>query len=365
MIPMLDLKTEFLDIEDEVISAVVRVLKSTRYILGPHVTGFEDALRRYYDTRHAVGVASGTDALYLSLAALGIGKGDEVITTPFTFFATVESIILMGASPVFVDIDPVSMNIDAARIEERITPRTRAILPVHLFGLPCGMDEIVRVAKKHGLHIVEDCAQSFGASYKGKKTGTFGDTGCFSFYPSKNLGCYGDGGAVITGNDALHEKITMLRNHGSSAGYVHEKIGFNSRLDEIQAAILSIKLKKVDEKNAWRRRLAALYTSLLKDRVICPHEPEGFSSCYHQYTIRSPRREAIREALHGQDIASVVYYPIPMHLQKPIHVYGYAKGALPHAERAANEVLSLPIYPGMKEEDVRGVSEVISKCLGG
>ncbi|MBF0458824.1 MAG: DegT/DnrJ/EryC1/StrS family aminotransferase [Nitrospirae bacterium] len=363
MIPMLDLRREFLDIEDEVVAAVIEVLKGTRYVLGPEVEAFERQLAKYHGLSHCAGVGSGTGALFLSLASLPISPGDEVITTPFTFFATVESIMYVGAKPVFADIDTRTLNIDVDLIEEKITDKTKAILPVHLFGLPCNMKRIMELAKKYNLYVIEDCAQSFGSSIDGKLTGTFGSAGCFSFYPSKNLGCYGDGGAVVTDNKEMYENILALRNHGSRGNYIHSVVGFNSRLDEIQAAILLIKLKKVESNNAMRRENAAIYTSLLSSAVMCPDIPMGYTSNYHQFTIRSPHRNKIKDALHEADVSSVVYYPVPMHLQKPLEQFGYRKGDFPVAETASEEVLSLPVYPGLSQEAIGRIAEVIKKCL--
>ncbi|MBF0488811.1 MAG: DegT/DnrJ/EryC1/StrS family aminotransferase, partial [Nitrospirae bacterium] len=346
MIPMLDLRKEFLDIEDEVVGAVIEVLRGTRYVLGPEVEEFERRLAQYHGLAYGAGVGSGTGALFLSLASLPISPGDEIITTPFTFFATVESILYVGAKPVFVDIDNKTLNIDVDLIERKITKKTKAILPVHLFGLPCDMKRLMELAKKYNLYVIEDCAQSFGSSIDGRLTGTFGDSGCFSFYPSKNLGCYGDGGAVVTNNQEMYETILALRNHGSRGNYIHSVVGFNSRLDEIQAAILLIKLNKVEGNNAKRRENAALYTSMLSSTVMCPYIPQGYTSNYHQYTIRSAHRDKIKDALHDADISSVVYYPLPIHLQKPLGRFGFKKGDFPVAETAAAQVLSLPVYPG-------------------
>ncbi len=363
MIPMIDLKEDFLEIKDEVVDTTISILKSTRYILGPHVEKFERKLAAYHNMSFAVGVASGTDALHLSLASLNIRKGDEVITTPFTFFATIESIIYQGAVPVFVDIHEKTMNIDVEKIEEKITERTRAILPVHLFGLPCDMETIMHIAGRYNLSVVEDCAQSFGATMMGTKTGTFGNLGCFSFYPSKNLGCYGDGGAIITNDKQVQDELRALRNHGSTGNYLHEKIGFNSRLDEIHAGILLIKLKRVNSLITKRRHNASLYRSLLEDSVNCPEEPEGYRHVYHQYSIRSPFRERIMENLKKEDIASVIYYPVPMHLQKALAGYGYRSGDFPVTEKVSHEVLSIPVYPGMTEDDLNRVSEVIRRSV--
>ncbi len=359
MIPMIDLEKDFLEIKDEVIETTIKILKSTKYILGPHVKEFERKLSALHDNSCAIGVASGTDALHLSLASLGIESGDEVITTPFTFFATIECIVYQGAIPIFVDIGSDTMNIDVEKVEEKITEKTKAILPVHLFGLPCNMEKIMELANKYNLFVIEDCAQSLGATFHGKKTGSFGDTGCFSFYPTKNLGCYGDGGAIITNNHELNNKIRILRNHGSRGNYIHEKIGFNSRLDEIHAGILLIKLKRLDKLVEIRRKNASIYNTYLKDHVVCPYEPEGYKHVYHQYTIRSPHRDSIINKLRDENISSVIYYPIPMHLQKALTEYGYKKGDYPVAEKTSSEVLSIPVYPGMTENDIEKVSEVI------
>lgn len=359
MVPMLDLKKEFNDIRKELLDMITEILESTQYILGPKVREFEKKIAEYHGVPSAIGVASGTDALHLSVNGLGIGKGDEVITTPFTFFATAEAILYNGATPVFVDIEPDTLNIDPLKIEEKITKKTKAIIPVHLFGHPADMTAIQNLAQKHNLRIIEDCAQSFGASINGKKTGSFGDTGCFSFYPSKNLGAYGDAG-MITLKDAVYEEtIKKLRNHGSKITYQHETVGFNSRLDEIQAGILLVKFRRIDKNNALRRERAALYTSLLSDSVQCPVEKNSCVHVYHQYTIMSSKRNEIQEQLKSEGISSVVYYPIPMHLQEALRPLGYKKGSLPVAEKAAREVLSLPMYPGLEESSIEKTAEII------
>ncbi len=363
MIPMIDLEKDFLDIKEEVIHTTTEILKSTKYILGPHVKDFEKKLASFHRTLYAIGVASGTDALHLSLSSLGIKRGDKIITTPFTFFATIESIIYQGAIPVFVDIDSQTMNMNVEKIEEKITEKTKAILPVHLFGLPCNMERIMFLARKYSLFVIEDCAQSIGAAIHGKKTGSFGDLGCFRFYPSKNLGCYGDGGAIITNHSGINDTLRALRNHGSKGNYIHETIGFNSRLDEIHAGILLIKLKRIDKLIEMRRKNASLYRNLLHEHVICPHETEGYRHVYHQFTIRSPLRDRIMKRLKEEKISSVIYYPVPMHLQKALEDYEHKKGDFPVAERVSAEVLSIPVYPGMTENDIERVSKVIMKCV--
>ena len=363
MIPMVDLKKQFRAIKDEVFDVLAEILESSHYILGPNVSNFEKKVARYHRVREAVGVASCTDALHLSIDALGIGEGDEVITTPFTFFATVESILYTGATPVFVDIDPDTLNIDIRRIEASVTKRTKAILPVHLFGNPADMREILRIAKKYRLKVIEDCAQSFGARLNGKKTGSFGDTGCFSFYPSKNLGGYGDGGMIVVNESGVAGRIRELRNHGSSGSYRHTRVGFNSRLDEIQAGILLVKLKHIDEYNRMRRRNAGLYSSLLSDTIKCPVEKKGAYHVFHQYTITNKKRDAIQQQLRQNGISSVVYYPVPLHLQKALRFLGYRRGDFPVVEKAAREVLSLPMYPELEEAAIAKVAGIVREAV--
>lgn len=360
MIPMIDLKKQFSEIKSEIFEMMTEILESTQYILGPKVLELEQKIARYHGVSEAIGVASGTDALHLAVEALGIGEGDEVITTPFTFFATAEAIFYTGATPVFVDIDPDTMNIDPAKIEEKITDRTKAILPVHIFGHPADMDKIGSIAQEHKLLIIEDCAQSFGAEIRGKKTGSFGDAGCFSFYPSKNLGAFGDGGMVLLQDPLAAADIRQLRNHGSKGSYKHEKVGFNSRLDEMQAGILLVKFKRIDEYNEKRRERAALYNEFLSDGVTRPVERPGVKHVYHQYTLRSTKRNEIQKVLRDRNISSVVYYPIPLHLQEAVSFLGHKKGDFPVAEEAADRVLSLPIYPELPEEAVKEIAAIIN-----
>jgi len=360
MVPMLDLKREFAEIKSEVFDMLTEILESSQYVLGPKVAELEKKIAGYHNVSSAIGVASGTDALHLSIDALGIGEGDEVITTPFTFFATAEAILYTGAMPVFVDIEPETLNIDVNLIEKKITSKTKAILPVHIFGHPADMDAIQKIAKRHNLKIIEDCAQAFGSSIGNKKAGSFGDAGCFSFYPSKNLGAYGDGGMITLNDAAIADNIKKLRNHGSGGAYKHETIGFNSRLDEIQAGILLVKFKRIDENNKKRRQNAILYTKLLSGKVKCPVEKEGCSHVYHQYTIMTPDRDAVKEKLKAAGISSVVYYPIPLHLQEALGFLGHKEGDFPVAEKAAAEVLSLPMYPGLEEETIKRIAEIIN-----
>lgn len=360
MIPMVDLKKQFVEIKEEVLAVLTEILESSQYILGPRVRELEKKIAEYHDASEAVGVASGTDALHLAVEALGIGEGDEVITTPFTFFATAEAILYTGAKPVFADIDQDTMNIDPVEIESKITQRTKAIMPVHIFGHPADMERIINLAKKYNLRIIEDCAQSFGAQINGKKTGSFGDMGCFSFYPSKNLGAFGDGGMVLLSDPSVADDIRRLRNHGSKGAYRHESVGFNSRLDEIQAGILLVKLRRIDEYNNKRRQKAALYNELLSDTVVKPVEKPGAYHVYHQYTIRSRQRDEIQKHLSKNSVSSVVYYPIPLHLQEAIGFLGYKKGDFPVTEEISEKVLSLPMYPDLEETSVRKIADIIN-----
>lgn len=363
MIPMVDLGKQFADIREEIIDVVDQILESSHYILGPRVREFEKKVTEYVKVTDALGVASGTDALHLSVEALNIGEGDEVITTPFTFFATVEAIVYTGAKPVFVDIDPQSFTLDCTKIEEKITPRTKAILPVHLFGHPSDMERIMAIAEKHGLYVIEDCAQAFGAEIRGKKVGSFGDTGCFSFYPSKNLGACGDGGMITLRESRFSDVIKSLRNHGSKGSYLHDSIGFNSRLDELQAGILLVKLKRVDEYNRKRREKAVRYNSLLSGVVTCPSEKQDVYHVYNQYTILCKNRNEVQQRLKENGISSVVYYPRPLHLQDAMSFLGYREGDFPLAEKASREVLSLPIYAELEESDIEKIAGVIKRVV--
>lgn len=362
MIPMVDLNTQYHNLKDEIDRAVMETLESSQFILGPQVTAFEEEAARYLGTDHAVAVASGTDALHLALLAAGIGPGDEVITSTFTFIATAEAIRYVGATPVFVDIDSRTFNIAPELIERAITPRTRGVIPVHLFGQPADLKAINRICDRHGLVLIEDCAQSFGAPVDGRKTGTYGAAGCYSFFPSKNLGCYGDGGLVVCQSDDMADRLRMLRNHGSRQRYHHDLIGFNSRLDEIQAAILRVKLKHIDEFNEGRRRVAARYNELLWDMVQTPLIDGNGLHVYHQYTVLTNHRELLMERLGQAGIASAIYYPIPLHRQA-VFAQEYSESILPVAEHVTGRCLSLPIYPEMPEESIQLVAETISRAL--
>ena len=362
-IPMLDIKAQHEPIKDEIKTALKEILDSGRFILGRNVASFEQEVASYHKIKAAVALASGTDALYLSLRALDIKEGDEVITTPFTFIASAEAITYVGATPVFADIDRNTLNIDPSKIAEKITPKTRAIVVVHLFGQPADMDEIMVIATRHGLKVIEDSAQAFGALYKGSPVGSIGDAGCFSFYPSKNLGAYGDGGMMITNDPEISGNVKLLRNHGTTGPYQHSFIGYNSRLDEIQAAILRIKLRHIDTYNRNRRNIAALYTSLLGSVVQCPLDMQDRRHVYHQYTIKTDRRDEIIQALKDNCISSVVYYPAPLHFQGAFKYLGYKEGDFPESESAANEVLSLPIYPELDTGKVGMIAGIILKTL--
>jgi dTDP-4-amino-4,6-dideoxygalactose transaminase len=361
MIPMVDLKRQYHNLKQEIDAAIADVLEETRFILGPNVGALEEEVAAYHGLPSAVGVANGTDALLLALRACDIKAGDEVITTPFTFIATAEVIALLKAKPVFVDICPDTYNLDCNQIADKITAKTKAIIPVHLFGHPADMNPIMEIAGKNKLKVIEDCAQAFGATYQGRKVGSIGDVGCFSFFPSKNLAGYGDGGMVITKSEEIAGKIKMLRNHGSSKRYYHREVGYNSRLDEIQAAIIRTKLKRIDQFNAARRRNAALYCEAINNKnVTLPSAEADCEHVYHQFTIRAKNRDVIAEALQKKDIASAVYYPVPLHQQEVfLKLYDISE-KLPQSEKSAKEVLSLPMFPELSPEEIRLVADVIN-----
>ncbi|HFC53766.1 MAG TPA: DegT/DnrJ/EryC1/StrS family aminotransferase [Gammaproteobacteria bacterium] len=360
MIPMVDLRIQYRQIKAEIEQDLHQVLESAHFILGPNVHAFEEEAASYLGARYAIGCASGTDALQLALAAAGIGEGDEVITTPFTFIATAEAICYLGAKPVFVDIDPHTFNLDPGLVETAITERTRAILPVHLFGQPADMGPLLELARRHHLRVIEDCAQSFGASIGGRFTGTFGDAGCFSFFPSKNLGCFGDGGMITTNSEELAARLKMLRNHGSRERYHHSIIGYNSRLDEIQAVILRAKLKRITAYNEGRRAAAHTYSRRLAELpgITPPHEDGRGIHVYHQYTLLTNRRGGIMQALSDAGISSAIYYPIPLHRQE-VFAQRYRNLSLPVSESVAERCLSLPIYPELESEQIHTIVDVI------
>jgi len=345
-IPLIDLSVQHKVLRKELQRAVQQVMDSQHFIQGESVRALEEKIASKVGSKYAVAVASGSDALYLSLWALGIGPGDEVLTTPFTFFASASSISRTGAKPVFVDIDPRSFNLDVNRIEAKLTKCTKAILPVHLFGLCCEMERIQKIAKKHSLFVVEDAAQALGSAYHGKQAGSMGDTGCFSFYPTKNLGGAGDGGMVTTSSESLADKIRLLRQHGSKKKYSHELIGINSRLDAIQAAILSVKMKALDRWNSRRAEIAARYNSKLKGLPLgLPATPSGFKHIFHLYSVTTQKRDALAAYLEKRGIETGVYYPSPLHLEACFKDLGHRHGDFPVAEKICREILSLPTYP--------------------
>ncbi|RUO25938.1 erythromycin biosynthesis sensory transduction protein eryC1 [Aliidiomarina minuta] len=359
MIPVFSPTPQHQHAEPEVTLAIQQVLTSGQFILGSQVTAFEQEVATYLGVEHAIGLASGTDALHLALLGAGIGPGDEVITSPFTFIATVEAIYYCGAKPVFADIDPVSLNIDPERVAKAVTKRTKAILPVHLFGLAADMEPLLELARAHQLKVIEDCAQAFGARYRNQLAGSFGDAGCFSFFPTKNLAGYGDGGMLTTNDKELAENVLALRNHGSKHRYHHDKLGFNSRLDEIQAAALRIKLQYIDTFNQSRRDIADAYNKAFESLPIQrPQAPEHCHHVYGQYTIQTDNRDQLKSALQHEDIGSAVYYPIPLH-QQPVCKPDSAGAVFNTSEQAAARCLSLPVFPGMTEQQVEKVTDVV------
>jgi len=364
-IPALDLKAQYASIREEILAAVNAVLDSQHFILGPEVQALEKEVPRYLDCGFGVGVASGTDALILALRVCGIGPGDEVLCPSFTYIATADSVSLLGATPVFVDIEPKTFTMDVHKIEERITPRTKAIIPVHLYGQATDMDPILEIARRRNLLVIEDNAQAIGAAYKGKYAATIGDIGCLSFFPSKNLGACGDGGMVVTNSEAFAKRLRSLRAHGSVKKYFSEEQGWNSRLDEIQAAILRVKLRHLDSWSEGRRANAARYDALLKTipGVVVPVVADWGTHVFHQYTIRVPRRDHVQKVLAERGIASTVYYPWPIHLQPLYKALGYKPGDLPETERACEESLSLPIYPELTQSQMERISGALAEAL--
>ena len=362
----LDLKAQFSGIRDEIVSAVTEVLESQHFILGPEVEAFEREISAHTGARFAIGCASGSDALLLALLALEVRPGDEIITTPFTFVATAGAIARIGAKPVFVDIDPATFNIDPAQIENAITPRTRAILPVHLFGMAADMDAILEVAARREVPVIEDAAQSIGARYRGKAAGNLGAMGCFSFFPSKNLGGAGDGGMITTNDQKLGERLKLLRVHGSRKKYEYEIVGINSRLDALQAAILRVKLRHLAAWTEGRRRNADQYRALfaefaLTKYVTLPQVPAGRTHVYNQFVIRVTERDALRAFLKERGIPTEVYYPSPLHLERAFQYLGHRAGAFPAAEAASKQVIALPIYPELREEQQRSIVSAIAE----
>jgi dTDP-4-amino-4,6-dideoxygalactose transaminase len=360
VIPVFELKGQYNAIKDEVNEAVARVLESGWFILGQEVEAFEEEFSAYCGLSHGIGVGSGTEALHLALMACGVGPGDEVITVPHTAVATVAAIELTGARPVFVDIDPHSYIIAPDQLESRLTAQTRAVVPVHLYGQAADLDPILEIAQRRGLTVVEDCAQAHGAEYKGRRVGSFGRVACFSFYPTKNLGAYGDGGMVVTDDGALAQKVRLLRQYGWEKRYVSSLRGLNSRLDEIQAAILRVKLRHLDKWSEARRARARLYGELLAGSgVVTPIEMDYGRHVYHLYVIRCPHRDALKDYLAEHGVSTAIHYPVPIHLQEAYSVLGYRRGDFPVAEACASEILSLPMYPELRADEVREVSDLV------
>jgi dTDP-4-amino-4,6-dideoxygalactose transaminase len=365
VIPFVDLKAQYHGIRSDIDSAIGRVLESGRYVSGPEVAAFEREFAAYCHVEYAIGVNSGASALHLALIAAGVGPGDEVITVPFTFIATAAAIWYTGATPVFVDIDPVSYTMDPVRIERAITPRTRAILPVHLYGQPADMDAIMAVAGQHGLTVIEDAAQAHGAEYKGRRAGSIGHIGCFSFYPAKNLGACGEGGAITTSDPEIARHVRRLRDWGSEQTYRHDLIGYNYRLDELQAAVLRAKLPHLEAWTAARRAHALTYDKLLGGGPIgTPRASPDSRHVYHIYAVRAPQRMLLQRALDARAIDTGIHYPVPVHLQPAFEALGHTPGSFPHAERAATEVLSLPMYAELTDEQIEYVAAAIHEFGG-
>jgi dTDP-4-amino-4,6-dideoxygalactose transaminase len=364
-VPLLDLKAQYAVLRDEIRPAIDRVLESQLCINGPEVAQLEKEIAKYSQTKHCVGVSSGTDAILLCLMALDIKAGDEIVTTPYTFFATAGCVARIGAKSVFVDIDPATFNIDPAQIEAAITPKTKAIMPVHLFGQCADMDPILAIAKRHNLPVIEDAAQAIGSEYKGKRAGTMGTVGCFSFFPSKNLGAVGDAGAVTCNDDLLAKRLVKLRGHGAEVKYYHDEVGGNFRLDTIHAAVLSVKLKYLDEWTAARQKNAAFYTKAIEAdpvlrSVITPPPIVQSRHIFNQYCIRVKDREGLKDFLKVNQIGTEVYYPVPMHTQKCFKDLGYSQGDFPHSEEAALTSLALPIYPELNDAQKQHVVNTLT-----
>jgi dTDP-4-amino-4,6-dideoxygalactose transaminase len=363
-IPLVDLKANYAPLKEEIHRAWDDVLSGMRLFLGPNVQAFESEFAAYCGVEHAIGVSDGTNAVQLALRACGIGAGDEVITVSYTFIATVEAILLAGAKPVFVDIDPQTFTMDVSQVESLITSKTRAILPVHLYGQCADMDPILEIARRHDLFVIEDACQAHGAEYKGRKAGSLGDIAAFSFYFTKNLGAYGEGGMVTTKNAELARQVRMLRDHGSEKRYYHETLGWNARLDELQAAVLRIKLPHLDEWNNQRLQNAALYRqSLNQSGLILPYEAPYNRHVYHLYVVRTPQREAMRQFLNAQGIGTGIHYPVPNHLQSALKDFGYDRGSLPVTEALVDEILSLPMYAELSRGQIERVANVIQEFI--
>jgi dTDP-4-amino-4,6-dideoxygalactose transaminase len=363
-IPMADLVGQYKKTRKEIDSAIKAVLESGQFIMGPDVKAFEQDMSAYLGAPHAISCNSGTDALQIALMAIGLKPGDEVVTSPFTFVATAEVIALLGGKPVFADIDPSTYCIDPNRLEKAITRKTKAIIPVHLYGQAADMDAINAIAKKRGIAVIEDACQAIGATYKERKVCTLSDIACLSFFPSKNLGAYGDGGMMVTSDEKLAQAMRMIRNHGSSKRYHHEVLGVNSRLDTLQAAILRVRLNYLDSWSEARRDRAAMYTELFKDMpVVTPVIAETNTHVFHQYSIRVKNRDAVRDALTQAGVDTAIHYPIPLHLQPAFRHFGKGEGQFPISEKTAKEIFSLPMFPELKEEDIHFIVDTVQAAL--
>ncbi|HKS28035.1 MAG TPA: DegT/DnrJ/EryC1/StrS family aminotransferase, partial [Pyrinomonadaceae bacterium] len=360
MIPFVDLQAQYRGIKEEVDAAVMRVISNASFVLGREVAAFEESFAAYLGARYCVGVSNGTAAIQLALTACGIGAGDEVIVPANTFFATAEAVSTAGATPVFVDADPTSYTIDARRIEAAITPATRAIIPVHLYGQAADLDAVLEIARRHDLLVIEDAAQAHGALYKGRPVGTSGRAATFSFYPGKNLGAYGEGGAVVTNDEAVARRVRLLRDHGSERKYHHEIIGYNFRLEGIQGAVLSVKLRHLDRWNELRREHAARYNSLLEGAgLVLPKEMSYSRHVYHLYVVQAEGRDALQANLTERGVQTGIHYPVPIHLQPAYAFLGHTRGSFPETERQAERVLSLPMFPELTDEQINTVAENI------
>lgn len=362
MIPFVDLRAQYNSIKEEIDEAIQSVLNHSSFIMGEELKKFEEEFAQFCDVKYAIGVANGSDALTLALRACDICEGDEIITVPNTFIATTEAITQVGGQIVFVDIDPKTYTIDVSRIEEKITNETKAIIPVHLYGQSVDMDPILKIAKKYNLKVIEDAAQAHGAEYKGRKAGSIGDVACFSFYPAKNLGAYGDAGMVVTNDDEISKKVKLLRNHGRiTKKYEHEIEGYSSRLDNLQAAILRVKLRYLNRWNDKRRKSVEVYNRLLSeiDEIILPYEADYAKHVYHLYVIRTEGRDGLREVLKSSGIATGIHYPIPLHLQPAYNYLGYKEGNFPITEKTSQEILSLPMFAELTEEQIKEIFKVI------
>lgn len=362
-VPFLDLKAQYVAIAGEIDDAIRQVIERTAFSGGPFVSAFEEQFAAFCQCKHSIGVGSGTEALWLALAALDVGPGDEVITVPNSFIATAEAISFCGATPVFVDVDSESQTLNPALLEGAITERTKAIIPVHLFGQMADMGPIMEIARRHNLFVVEDACQAHGAQYNGKPAGSIGDLGCFSFYPGKNLGAYGEAGGVVTNSDELNDRIKMVRDHGQSKKYHHTMVGWNGRMDGIQGAILSVKLKYLPSWNDARRKNAQVYSRRLSsmDGVTPPREMDYACHIYHVYAVKAKNRDSLMEALNGEGIGCGIHYPVPIHLQNAYRGMGLGKGSFPVAEKCAEEIISLPMFPELTEEQIHFVADKIGK----